>query len=306
MVPDVRRVRLALALALLAGCGASGAELRVARTSGYRADFAIVYGAALEAVRAKYPKLVEDARAGTIKTAWHPVMIPSQNQADPSQSPAGGIGAAGGTTGGANLTKSNVIGTTFFIRVSVAVVGGDPWRVRIDGEASRWNAGDVPVPLRDADRPPWLDARIEALVVDVHERLERYAEPLPMTSTRDPAPAKVADPRWAALPAGVGDVLAALERAAAARDVGALAAHLDAAVVWSPGSPGSSDVALATWRADPSILAGLGRAIGDGCASGAGGVVCPAAGAAPEYRGPRARLERRGGTWRLVELVVVE
>ena len=58
------------------------------------------------------------------------------------------------------------------------MVGGKPWRVRVTGEASEWELGAVPVTLRGADEPHWLQGRTDALRVAIYRRLKAYAVPL--------------------------------------------------------------------------------------------------------------------------------
>jgi hypothetical protein len=303
MVPITTRVVALAAVATALACGASEVELRRARTSGYQADFAVVYNQALAATRELYAQLVEDARTGIIRTAWHPIATRGSND-DPVASNRGAqLGSQG--TGASSLGTSGPNRDTFFAKFTVYVAGGRPWRVRVEGEASLWKAGEVPSPLRGADVPPWLKAREDALRLAIFHRLERYAVPLRhQSSERKPAVVAPDPGRWPGLPAGAAAAIAEVDRAAAARDTGALRRLMVDDLTWSFGDAPSADVAIATWQADPTTLVELGRALGAGCAATADGeVVCPAAATGEGYAGYRAGFARRGTTWKLVLFV---
>jgi hypothetical protein len=67
-----------------------------------------------------------------------------------------------------------------FVRFNVVVEpagspGAQSWRVKVDGQASEWDGVGVPSPLKGAERPYWLDRRIEKLEVEIYEQLKSYA-----------------------------------------------------------------------------------------------------------------------------------
>src|SRR5690349_7894193 len=93
-------VAAAIAITIAIGsCAASKKDVAHARGSVYDADFALVYSAALAAVRAKYPTSDEDAVAGRIRTAWHQVQA-SRPGEDPNQVVARDPSALSGNSGG--------------------------------------------------------------------------------------------------------------------------------------------------------------------------------------------------------------
>jgi hypothetical protein len=290
-----------LAALVVTGCGASKSEIRAARSSGYKIDFAIVYSETLRAVRELYPHVTENASAGVIKTAWHPLYLStgqaesrSTQQSDQSMGP--------------NPFSTTTLGRTQnFIRFTVYVVGGDPWRVRVEGQASEWEAGEVPVELKGGDEPHWLKGRTEALQVAIHRRLKKYAVKLENT-------AEIKDAQRTALPdvdmTTLGDlrpevahVVAATLQAAKARDYRALRALMHAEFTWSLGAPPGADQALAMWQADSSILAQLIAAIEAGCRMDQDGAraTCPREYTERgEYLGYRAGFARDAqGTWKM-------
>jgi hypothetical protein len=289
-----------------AGCGASDSEVRDAKTSGYTADFAIVYSETLEAVRDLYPNLVEDARVGTIKTAWHPVHVAEGNDEEqiPSQSQQMNPNSPNAFQATTALRKN------YFVRFDVHVVGGRPWRVRVHAQAASWKAGEQPVPLHGADVPSWLEPRKEALEVAIHKRLKQYAVRLKVESesqrrVRAEAPAGDLKRFGANLPAGAARAVAEVERAASARDVGRLRPLMADEFTYSFGDSPSADTAIVMWQADPTILAELGKALGAGCAQDKEGqVVCPAGFVTdPNFTGYRAGFRNVAGGWKMVFFV---
>jgi hypothetical protein len=290
----------AVCAALAGACGgASDREIREAQSSGYRGDFAVIYSETLAAVRDLYPELVEDARAGVIRTAWHAVHVQQGTDDNENQSTNPGSPRSG-------LQTTNRRRQEFFIRFDVHVVGGRPWRVRVDGEASSWKAGEVPSPMRGSEIPHWLEGRVNALEVAVHQRLKKYAVGLKLGPEPAAGPAAVKpldQARFGKLPAGAARVIAEVERAAGARDVARLRTFMADEFTYSSGDAPSADTAIVVWRADPSILTELTRAVGAGCASeqASGQVVCPAAAAGdPGFAGYRVAFQAAGGSWTMV------
>lgn len=292
--------------ALAAACGgASDTEIREAHTSGYQADFAVVYSETLAAVRELYPELVEDARNGLIRTAWHAVNVHQGSDDDQRPQVRSPNQPAPGLQTNARLSQA------YFVRFTVHVVGGHPWRVRVEGEASSWKAGEVPVPLHGADVPPWLEGRVNTLEVAIHKRLAKYAVALQFDD-RPQAAAPAAKPpdlaRYGRLPAGAAQVIAEVERAASARDVARLRTFMADPFLYASGDSPSADTAVILWRADPSILGEMVKALGAGCAAAQGStrVVCPAAAASPGFGGYRAVFQAAGGSWKMTAFATGE
>lgn len=281
-------------------CGASSAERKAARASGYKAEFALVYAQALEVVRQSYPYLEENPTTGIIKTAWHPVNI----NTDVEDSPAGSRSALPGT---------RTAQKRYFIRFQVYVVGGDPWRIRVDGQASEWDVGGVPAELHGANQPHWLRGRIESLEVAMYRRLKQHAvplkttarsEPMPVTS-RDVAPALDAG-QLGDIPEGAKKAATAVMAAARGRDLTALAATMSEAFTWSLGAPPSARDALMMWQADSAMLDALVEVLKMGCrqSANASQVVCPPEAETSGYQGFRAAFAPGpDGTWKMVLFV---
>jgi hypothetical protein len=305
-MPRIRITCVALVLAAVAACGGGRKELRAAKTSGYQADFAIVYSEVLAAVTNLYPHLVENAAAGVIKTQWHPMRL----QAGQDSSGAAGIDPNTGLPASQNPfgVGAQIDRTHFFIRFDVLVVGGDPWRVRVTGYASKWEVGYAkPVPLDKADEPHWLQGRIDKLQVAIYRRLEQYAVPLEIIQEQ-PAVEPVEDlTRFGELPEGAAAVIAVVERAARTHDVATLRRHMIDDFVWSLGATPGADQAIAMWQADTENLRRLVAVIEAGCVAEAGGtrVVCPPEAVGPsDYVGHRAAFEVSAGAgWKLIHFV---
>lgn len=292
---SLRSVATALVVAALAaGCSTSAREIRAARNSGYDTDFAVVYNAALEATKKRYPRLREDARAGIIRTAWHPVRIQSQSAESSSDNP-------GATATGNPLASQAGIRKYYYVRFRVYVVGGHPWRVRIEGEASSWETGAVPQALKGAEVPPWLQGRVDTLRVAIHEKLKKYAVKLKSTAKKPVARAKLApDTRaYNKLPPKAAKVIATIAAAARARDLDAIRAHLTQNFAWASGSQGA-DTAMAMFSADSTLLEAMGAALAEGCAARGAEIVCPAGALEPGYEGYFARFGFASGDWKMV------
>src|ERR1043166_3324969 len=96
----MRRAHPIIVLALLCGCPSSK-EIRIAQTSAYDADFAIVYSETLAAVQELYPELTEDPASGIIRTAWHQVTYSSGTTGARPEDNASTTGGATGSGSGA-------------------------------------------------------------------------------------------------------------------------------------------------------------------------------------------------------------
>ena len=269
----------------------------------------MVYSETLAAVRELYPSLVEDPRDGSIRTRWHPINIQQGTEDAPVQSQ--GQQVAGGSGQPSAFQTTNAMRKIFFVRFDVRVVGGKPWRVRVEAYASAWKAGEIPTPLKGAEIPPWLDGRKSALEVAIYRRLKAHAVPLQFRS--DDEKPKAAPPpdltKYGAVPADAAKVIAAVDQAAAARDGAALRRLMADDFTYSLGDEPSADTAVAIWQADGTQLAELGKALAAGCAEApdSGQVVCPAAFLAdPHFGGYRAGFARVGGGWKMVFFVAGE
>lgn len=311
MISHRIRITAALFLALFGellaslGCGASKAEVRAAEDSGYATDFARVYTTVLAVVRKRYPSLSENAGAGVIKTAWHEVRITAGNQ-DPPKNRTGAAPSLFDATAG--------IRKLYFVRFTVRVLGGDPWRVSIEGHASEWDrAAATPAELKGEEIPPWLAGRTNALRVAIHERLAKYAVELPDTTVKPKEQASAGNQvvvdasKFGNLPPGAAKAVVAVVTACKSRDFVALRANMRDDLVWSLGAePGAND-AVAMWQADTSVLGYLASVIEAGCRMDANGqqATCPPAYTeATDYLGYRVGFELgKDGVWKMTFFV---
>ena len=298
-----------IVVALAAGCGSSDVEVREAKTSGYKADFAVVYSESLAAVRELYPNIVEDARIGVIKTAWHWVKIAEGH--DDTQTRSSGAQQLSPTGSASVFQATNSLRKNYFIRFDIHVVGGNPWRVRVHAQASSLTAGEQPMPLHGADVPSWLEPRKDALEVAIYKRLKKYAVRLKVTSDADrraskEKPAGDLGRFGANLPPGAARAIAEVERAAASRDVARLRPLMADEFTYSFGDSPSAETAVVMWQADPAILSELGKALAAGCAEDKkdGQVVCPAGFLTDaNFSGYRAGFRNLNGAWKMVFFV---
>lgn len=280
-----------VAACAVSGCGPSHKQARAARATGYDTDFAVVYRETLAAVRSIYPTMQEEATTGLVQTSWHEVR--SGNADDGPY-------------------------TRDFVRFEVHVVGGRPWRVRVHGQAARWDFQNaMPAPLEGGDEPPWLQGRVDALQLAIHQRLAQHAVVIgdrpgdrqAGAGARAAVAKPVADAsRFGNLPPGAAQAAARVLAAVQSRDFDALAATMHPEFVWSLGAPPGAQAALALWQADSSALAALQAVLEAGCReTGAGDdendgeVVCPVEPSAePGGAGYRASFAPGpGGDWRM-------
>lgn len=304
-----RRQRIIFYAALtVAACG-SKKEVEHAKHSVYDADFAIVYNAALDVTRELYPTLNDNPGPGKISTAWHQVSYANnqddlQNQRTLAQSQGYNPAMASSPTATMAGAPTRLAYKRYFIRFEVSVIGGRPWRVKVNGHASEWEPGAaMPSEMRGAQRPSWLDGRTEALQVAIYKRIKKFAKPMKeeVKDTPDEEVPKTDPTTFANVPAGAGKRLAAIKDSLAKRDYASLRPQLDENVVWSLGGGTGADVALATWQADPATFEMMEAAIVAGCvAQGDKKVVCPPGETKPNMY--QLVLELRG-EWKVTSFV---
>ena len=305
-----RRHRIIIAVALLASACGNKKEVEYAKKSVYDADFAVVYSAALSATRELYPTLNDNPGPGKISTAWHQVQY-GNNQDDLSNqrvlAQSQGVQTGAPTTARMAGVPTRLAYKRYFIRFDVQVLGGRPWRVKVVGHASEWDPGAaMPSEMRGAQRPPWLDGRIDALQVAIYKRIKQFAKPM---KDEEPSQPDDTSPRtdpasFAGVPSGAAQRLAGIKDALAKRDYPGLRPQLDDEIVWSLGGGTGADVALAMWQADPASFDAMNEVIAAGCAAaGDKKVTCPAGD--PKPGAYQLVLELRGD-WKVTSFVRAE
>jgi hypothetical protein len=324
--PD--RIILVLLVAC-AACAGNKRDLNSARHSLYDVDFAIVYGAALEATRTLYPNLDENPGPGKIATSWHQVQYANcagqgtqcnddlGNQAVVAQSQGLGQGSPGsqminGGGGGAAPGASQAGMPTrlaykkYFVRFDVAVLGGRPWRVKVVGHASAWDPGAaLPTEMKGADKPHWLEGRTESLQIAIYKRIAKYAIPMPEeTEKADPEMAKTDPGSFKGVPLGAAKQLALIKDAITKRDYTSMRPALAEDVVWSLGGGAGADTAMAMWQADPTTLDAMLVTLGTCIADGDKRISCPGGSVAPGAW--QLVLEPRDNTWKVTSFVKAE
>jgi len=297
-------------------CSSNKKDVEHARHSVYDVDFAIVYQTALEVTRDHYPQLNDNPGPGKISTAWHQVSYANNqddlsNQRTLSQSQGAMATQPGSSTpnstGSMAGMPTRLAYKRYFVRFDVSVLGGRPWRVKVTGHASEWDPGAaMPTEMRGAQRPAWLDGRIESLQVAIYKRLRNFAIPMKEEAPLNPVEDVKTDPSlFANVPSAAAARLASLKDALTKRDYSALRPQLDDNIVWSLGGGTGADVAIATWQADPTLLEAMSAAIEAGCAAGADKkVACPAGD--PKRGSYQLVLEQRGTDWKVTSFVKAE
>jgi hypothetical protein len=300
-------VAIAGVLALGIGGCKNKKEINAAKSSVYDTDFAIVFSAALEAVREQYTNVDDFPQNGMIKTAWHQVSY--ANNQDDLSNPRTVSSGPGMTNSGAMSPTGVPTRLAYkrnFIRFDVSVVGGRPWRVKVVGHAAEWDPGNaMPTELRGAARPPWLDGRIESLQVAIYRRMKQFALPMKEEVEIKEVEVPKTDPSTIkGVPPAAATVLAAIKDAIERRDYATLRTLIADDVVWSAGGAPGADTAMAMWQADPETLEAMTRAIAAGCGSTDKGVSCPAG--APVAGQWQLVVEPRGSAWKVTSYVRAE
>ena len=301
-----RVVAVAISIAFAASCGVNKKEVEEAKGSVYDAEFAVVFSAAVTAVRELYPRVDEDPGTGVIKTAWHQVKYSDPGADDPKSvnSRDQTAGAGQSSPGGALGYNPSLARKMNFIRFDVHVAGGRPWRIRVIGTASELEPGNaLPTEMRGAAKPHWLPGRVDALTVAIHRRLKKYAQKAPViveVVEEEEAPkATIAGD----IPDGARAAAQAIIAAIETRDYDALRATCAEDVLWSMGAAPGVDGAMAMWQADPGVFAQMQKAITAGCAKDGNDVVCPAGAPRGSWQ---LRIAPRGSAWKLAAFLTVE
>lgn len=298
----------------IAACGANKKELETARHSAYDAEFAIVYNAALEATRELYPNLDDRPAPGKIQTAWQEVQ---------SSNCAGGGGAGcddmanqrtlaqQGVASGSPAASMAGMPTRlaykrYFIRFDVHVFGGRPWRVKVSGHASSWDPGAaMPVELRGAEKPGWLEGRTQALQLAIYRRIRQYAVRMKDKTAALEERNQNIDPTtiFKGVPRDAARVLVDIRDTLARRDYAAIKPRLASNVVWSAAGDRGADTAMATWLADPIAFDAMALALKN-CSGNFQRVACPAGAVAPgSYQ---LVLEARPQGWQIASFATAD
>ncbi len=300
-----------LLAALCAACSSNKKDVERAKSSVYDTEFVTVYNAALQATRDIYPHLNDSPGPGRISTAWVQVRF-GNNQDDLGNQRV--LSQSQGMQGAPGSSQSTMVGMPtrlaykrYFVRFDVSVIGGRPWRVKVVGHASEWEPGAaLPSAMTGAQRPAWLDGRIEALQVSIYKKIKQYAIPMkePVEVTTEVKLPKTDPGAFKDVPPGAAKMLAELKDIVSKRDYVALRPLLDDNIVWSLGGGTGADVAIATWQADPGTLESMQAAIAAGCAHANKQVSCPAG--APQPNVYQLVLEERAGAWKVTSFVRAE
>ncbi|MDB4957608.1 MAG: hypothetical protein JWO36_5177 [Myxococcales bacterium] len=309
-----RTIGCALVCMLFATACTNKKDVEAAKHSLYDTDFALVYSKALEATRELYPNMDDSPGVGKISTAWHQVTYAS-NSDDMS-----GVSSVAANQQGINSTGTNGASPAssaagmptrlaykrYYIRFDVSVIGGRPWRVKVQGHAAEWDPGAaLPVEMHGIARPSWLEGRTEGLMVAIYKRIKPYAVPMKEEVKVDPEDAvpKTDPKQFATIPEAAAKAVATLSDTLAKRDYTGLRPLLADDIAWSLGGGTGADAAIAMWQADAQAFEAMSAAIAAGC-NGDQRVTCPAG---PPVAGKyQLVLGLRGTAWKVTSFVRAE
>lgn len=166
---------VSLALLLVAACGPSSAQVKEARESSYNTDFPTVWNAVSAEMKQAFPEGIkkEDASAGYIESVWKSVGVVQDS-------------TVGDSNQKANTMASSVGARDMWRMMAKIEEGGPPWKVAVDGEAALFRRDlSMLTPYKHGaiDEPAWVNGRIDALRLAIHERLKQYAVQSPAQKT---------------------------------------------------------------------------------------------------------------------------
>jgi hypothetical protein len=166
----------------------------------------------------------------------------------------------------------------------------------------------MPVELRGADKPGWLEGRTEALQIAIFKKIKQYAIPMKeekaVGDPDDAATGPRTDPSsFKSVPAAAAKALAGVKDALGKRDYNALKPMLADEVVWSLGGGTGADAAMAMWQADPTAFDAMAGTLGT-CVGDDKRVTCPGGTVAPGAF--QLVIEPRGDGWKITSFVKSE
>jgi hypothetical protein len=297
-------------IALVSACGSTKKDAQTAKRSLFDTDFAVVYGAALEATRDQYPNLEDAPGRGAIKTSWQQVAssgntddVTAQNIVAPGASSSATPTGAGVASAG---MPTRLAYKRFFIRFDVSVAGGRPWRLKVVGHAAEWEPGtSQPKELHGVSRPSWLEGRTDSLIAAIYKKIQKFAIPMKEGVDDEEVGGKKTDPQsFHDVPPDAAKRLASLKDALDGRNYASLRGQLADDVVWSLGGGSGAEVAIAMWQADPEPLDVMAKTIVGGCAGEGQKVTCPPG--PPQPGAYQLVIEARADGWRVTSFVKAE
>jgi hypothetical protein len=172
----MRATTLALVLLTLPACGASSKQVRAAKSSAYQAStFIEIWDGVLAAVATDYPVVrVLDGDNRRIVTCWRPIEKSKDLE----------IAGAPGSS-------------WYFYRAIIEISPTPPYRVSVSGRTAQYRPPQIyPFAHGDVQEPGWVEGRTDRLVMQIHDKLAKYAMPTDQVSpaASDPGDAEnVAD-----------------------------------------------------------------------------------------------------------------
>ena len=183
----VRVVAVVVALVssvVAVSCGPSATQVKTAREARYKGDPATLYAAVSAATERRHKLAASDEAALVLRTEgrWY--------------TPEGQVDTAPGN----NLARLQQNSINFSVLVRLVKGDTDSYTVSIEPIALRMSGPSSrpePLDMKDPSVPGWVHGKVDALQLDIHERLKPYAvagASVPAMVPPAPAPAPAPAP----------------------------------------------------------------------------------------------------------------
>jgi len=178
----VRAGVLGCVLAIGVACAATQkVDPTAARAATYTGTFDEVFQEVALEVKQHYPNLAARPKERAVRTAWH--MLPftevreTERAKDPSTSEKRDVSPNQINKQRSFQRQNTTREMKSFVRFDVSIEpvgapGANQWKIVVTGQASEHDGKGIPVELKGAARPYWLDGRMAKLDVAIHNRIK--------------------------------------------------------------------------------------------------------------------------------------
>jgi hypothetical protein len=162
----MRSTALALAVAVIAACGASAGELKVAKTATYRVAAGTLLDLAVQAAQESYK--IAQVDAGHLRIATVPRFYSSEGDLE-SEGAEGYVQVQDRSVRVAFVVQ---LTETDYHEIAVTVTP-EAWQYILGSPQMR------PLPADDPNLPPWVHGRADALSLAIYQHAKQYSDDAP-------------------------------------------------------------------------------------------------------------------------------